>query len=153
MTGTSERSPDAEDIDVGDAGPELVVEDIDREDFVRYAGASGDFNPLHYDEQFARDAGNEGVFAHGMLTAGYVARLVTAWFGLAQIQTFNVRFRDRVWPGDTLTITTEVTEKKQDEDATIVDVDILVQNQADETVLTGVVSAGLQENRDSSTQA
>lgn len=153
MTGASERPPHADDIDVGDAGPELVVEDIDREDFVRYAGASGDFNPLHYDEQFARDAGNEGVFAHGMLTAGYVARLVTDWFGLGQIQTFDVRFRTRVWPGETLTITTEVTEKKEYEDATIVHTDIIVQNQADETVLTGSASAALQENRDSSTQA
>lgn len=75
----------AGDVEVGDAGPELVVEDLEREDFVRYAGASGDFNPIHYDVPYAHEAGHPDVIAQGMLTAGFAAHLAADWFGLANV--------------------------------------------------------------------
>ncbi len=78
-------------------------------DLVRYAGASGDFNPLHHDEAYARAAGLPGVMAHGMLSAGLLASFVTRWFGAGSVRRYKVRFRDRVFPGDILTATGQVT--------------------------------------------
>lgn len=78
-------------------------------DLVRYAGASGDFNPLHHDEAYARAAGLPGVMAHGMLSAGLLASFVTRWFGAGSVRRYRVRFREKVFPGDTLTAEGRVT--------------------------------------------
>jgi acyl dehydratase len=74
-----------------------------RQMFVRYAGASGDFNPMHYDDTLARPAGYPSVFAQGMLTAALLATFATDWLGARQVRRFAVRFREQVWPGDVLT--------------------------------------------------
>lgn len=80
---------------------EVVFGPISRVDIVRYAGASGDFNPIHIDEGYARSTGAPTVFAMGMLPAGYLAHAVSDWFGGAQhLRRFKVRFTTRVWPGD-----------------------------------------------------
>ena len=68
--------------------------------FVRYAGASGDFNPMHHDDTIATQVGNPSVFGHGMLTAGLMARVVKDWFGPEAMRRFQVRFSKQVWPGD-----------------------------------------------------
>ena len=88
----------------GDAGPDSTVGPITRTDIVRYAGAGGDFNPIHHDEEFAHAAGMPSVFSHGLLTAGLVGQYVARWVGLANVRSFGVRFTGQVWPGDTLTI-------------------------------------------------
>lgn len=82
--------------------PELRIGPITRTDIVRFAGAGGDFNPLHHDEEHAREAGFEGVFAMGQMQAGLLSRLVTDWLGLAAIRSYKVRFRAMVRPGDVL---------------------------------------------------
>ncbi|MEA2447881.1 MAG: hypothetical protein QOK47_1518 [Actinomycetota bacterium] len=80
---------------------ELVFGPLTREDFVRYANVSGDDNPIHQDEEYARKSGAPTVFAMGMLNAGYLATAVSQWFGGAQnIRRFKVRFTTRVWAGD-----------------------------------------------------
>ena len=81
---------------------ELTVGPITRTDIVRFAGASGDFNPLHHDEERARAAGFPGVFAMGQMQAGMLSRLATHWLGLRAIRTYRVRFSAKVWPGDVL---------------------------------------------------
>jgi acyl dehydratase len=88
----------------GDTGPETSVGPITRTDIVRYAGAGGDFNPIHHDEEFARAAGMPGVFSHGLLSAGLLGQYVARWVGLAHVRSFGVRFTGQVWPGDTLTL-------------------------------------------------
>ena len=95
---------------VGDTYSERVVDNLSRTQIVQYAGASGDYNPLHTDEVFAKEiAGYPGVFAHGMLTMGITGRLLTDTFGPGSIRKFGVRFVKQVWPGDTLTATATVT--------------------------------------------
>lgn len=104
--------PDAvtfESLSVGDAAPPLVVENLSRTHFVKYAGASGDFNPLHHDDTIATQIGNPSVFGHGMLTMGLAARVVKDWFGPESIRNLKVRFSKQVWPGDTLTCAAVVT--------------------------------------------
>jgi acyl dehydratase len=88
----------------GESGPEVTVGPITRTDIVRYAGASGDFNPIHHDEEFARAAGMPSVFSIGMHSAGLVGQYVARWVGLGNVRRFGVRFTGQVWPGDVLTL-------------------------------------------------
>lgn len=98
---------------------EKVFGPLTREDFVRYANVSGDDNPIHQDEEYARRSGAPTVFAMGMLNAGYLATAVSQWFGGAQnIRRFKVRFTTRVWAGDEVVCSGRVVSV-QDGKATI----------------------------------
>src|SRR5207245_3776948 len=81
-----------EDVKVGDELPPLVKGPIEQIQLTRYAGASGDFNPIHQDDEFARAAGMGGVFAHGMLSMGFVAQAITDWAGAGTVRKLGVRF-------------------------------------------------------------
>jgi acyl dehydratase len=88
---------------------ETVFGPIERRDIVRYAGASGDFNPIHTDEEYARRTGAPTVFAMGMLPAGYLGHALADWCGGPhRIRRYKVRFTTRVWPGDELVCTGRV---------------------------------------------
>ncbi len=130
-----------DEIEVGDTGPTVVVEDLERKHFVKYAGASGDFNPIHYDEPYARAAGNESVFGQGMFTAGVASRVVTDWFGLESIDSFGVRFQSQVFPGDSIVATGEIVDRRSDDG--VVEADLEATNQRGETLLTGSTTATL----------
>jgi len=116
---------------------ERVSEDVSREDFVRYAGASGDFNPIHYDEPHAQEAGYPSVFGQGMFTAGVASALVRETFGLAGLREYDTRFVAQVWPGDTLTTTLEVTAVEDVETGTRVEADLAVTTDGGERVVEG----------------
>jgi acyl dehydratase len=94
---------------VGRRFPPQSFGPVTRTDFVRYAGASGDFNPMHHDEPYAVKAGNPSVFSMGMFQAGLLSSYATKLLGARNIRRFTVRFRERVWPGDTLTCSATVT--------------------------------------------
>ena len=93
----------ASELNVGDTYKERVAEDLKRTQIVMYAGASGDYNPVHTDEPFAtKVAGYPTVFAHGMLTMGMTGRMLTNYVGDGRLKEFGVRFTSQVFPGDTL---------------------------------------------------
>ncbi|MEO3827692.1 MaoC/PaaZ C-terminal domain-containing protein [Actinomadura sp. B10D3] len=121
------------DVKVGDVAEPRVFGPIDRTDIVRYAGASGDFNPIHHDEEFARSAGFPTVFSIGMLHAALLATYATDWLGTDNVVRHSVRFREQVWPGDVLTCSGTVTEV----DAGTVTVDLLCTGQAGAVVVSG----------------
>ncbi len=101
----------ASELSVGDTYSECLVEDLKRTQIVQYAGASGDYNPLHTDEIFTtKVAGYPSVFAHGMLTMGMSGRMLTNYVGDGRLTKFGVRFTNQVWPGDTLNATATVEE-------------------------------------------
>jgi acyl dehydratase len=129
----------AAEVAVGDEGPTTIVGVVTPQDFVRYAGASGDFNPIHYDEEYANGLGNAGIFGQGMLTAGYAGHFLTDWFGVAALRRFRSRFTARVWPGDTLTVRGEVTNV----DAPEVAVELTAVRQTGKIVLQGDATADL----------
>lgn len=133
-------------IKVGETRQAVVVEDLRRTRIVQYAGASGDFNPLHTDEVYAsRAAGYPGVFAHGMLTMGLAGRVVTDWVGVEALTGFGARFKAQVWPGDTLTATATV-ESVDSAGATggeLVRFVLSARNQDGVEVLSGTASARL----------
>lgn len=83
---------------------ESTTEPITRVQIARYAGAVGDFNPIHVDEEFAKNAGMPSVIAHGPLTATLLIDALVAQLGAAGLATVDVRFRTPVFPGDTLTL-------------------------------------------------
>ncbi|GIW13256.1 MAG: MaoC-like dehydratase [Tepidiforma sp.] len=121
-------------LQVGDTREQVVIEKINRTHIVKYAGASGDFNPIHHDEVFAKEvAGYPSVFAHGMLSMGLTGRALTDWLGVTALKRYGVRFTRQVWPGDTLTAKFEVT-KVEDGLATI---KVTTVNQNGETVIEG----------------
>jgi peroxisomal enoyl-CoA hydratase 2 len=145
MSATASPSPPVtyDAVSVGDEAPPLVVENLTRTHFVRYAGASGDFNPMHHDDTIATQVGNPSVFGHGMLTAGLMARVVKDWFGPEALRRFQVRFSKQVYPGDTLTCTAKLTTKRDEGGEHLVDVECAVTNQDAVEVLTGTATAAV----------
>ena len=132
-----------EDVQVGDEMPALVKPPIQRIQLARYAGASGDFNPIHADEEFAKAAGMGGVFAHGMLSMGFVAQSVTDWLGAGSIQKLGVRFAALVRPADVITCKGKVLAKSSKDDQHLVELEVWAENQKGETVVTGKATASL----------
>jgi acyl dehydratase len=104
-----------DDVNVGDAIPALTTEPITETQLVRYAGASGDFNPIHTVHQVAEQAGLGGVIAHGMFVMGLVGRAISDWVGVAPLRQFGVRFLGVTKPGQAITITGQVVEKMEAE--------------------------------------
>jgi acyl dehydratase len=131
-----------EDVSEGDEGPELT-HTLTRTDLVQYAGASGDFNPMHTDEVSAQAAGLPSVFGHGMLTAGILATAVTDYVGVGNLRNYKVRFTKQTWPGETLTTRVVVQRKYDDHGEHRVDLECAVVNQDGEAKLTGVAVAAL----------
>jgi acyl dehydratase len=132
----------ASDIKVGDSRDMLLVEDLKRTQLVMYSGASGDYNPLHTDDVYTREAaGYPGVFAHGMLTMGMTGRLVTDMVGPENVRKYGVRFTNQVWPGDTLTATATITDIRDEDGEKLVDIAVETRNQDGATVVTGNATA------------
>jgi acyl dehydratase len=105
-------------VSVGDEAPERWFGPISRTDIVRYQGASGDMNPIHHDEMFAKEAGFPTVFSVGMLQAGLLATYATDWLGADNVRRFSTRFREQVWPGDRLSCTGVVEAVERLDDGT-----------------------------------
>ena len=132
----------ASEIKVGDTYSERLVEDLKRTQIVQYAGASGDYNPLHTDEIFTTEiAGYPSVFAHGMLTMGMTGRLLTNYVGDGRLTKYGVRFTKQVWPGDTLDATATVEAIREEEGEQFVDLSVVTSNQDGDVVVSGTASA------------
>lgn len=122
----------------GDVRVVEVVSDLKRTQIVMYAGASADFNPLHTDEPFAREtAGNPTVMAHGMLVMGMAGRVLSDWFGHANIRRYRARFLAPTWPGDTLTVTATVTGITAVDGARLAEVELTCVADGERRVLAG----------------
>ena len=134
----------ASEIKVGDSREVVIVEDLKRTQIVMYAGASGDYNPLHTDEKFTQEiAGYPTVFAHGMLTMGMTGRVITDWVGDGRITKYGVRFTKQVFPGDTLTTTATVEAIRDEGGAKFADFKVTTRNQDGDDVVAGYASACL----------
>jgi len=116
----------ARDLSAGTELPERTFGPLTRTDFVRYQGASGDFNPIHHDEEFARAAGFDSVFSVGMLQAGLLATYCTDLLGPSNVRRFKVQFREQVWPGDRLVATGRVTRVYEADEEPRVDLELTV---------------------------
>ena len=99
------------DIEVGSELPPLSAEPISRLTLALYCGASGDHNPIHVDIDFARSAGMDDVFAHGMLPMAYLARQLTGWVPQRRLKRLQARFVSITHVGDRLHCRATVVEK------------------------------------------
>ena len=134
----------ASKIKVGDSYTEKVAEDLSRTQIVMYAGASGDYNPLHSDDLYTtKVAGYPSVFAHGMLSMGMTGRMLTNYVGDGRLTKYGVRFVRQVFPGDSLVATATVAAIRDESGTKLVDLDITTVNQNGEPVVTGSATARL----------
>ena len=131
-----------DDVQEGDVAPEVRLE-LTRTDLVKYAGASGDFNPMHHDDEKAKAAGLPSVFGHGMFSMGMLGRAITDYVGIGNLKTFSVRFTKQTWPGETLVSSITVTGKRTDDDGNVVDLDVSLANADGEVKVAGSASAAL----------
>ena len=125
---------------VGDTHEAVVIEKVARTHIVKYAGASGDFNPLHHDDTAAQGMGGyPSVFAHGMLSMGLTGRMLTDWLGPVALKKYGVRFTKQVWPGDTLTAKGDVTSIE----GGVATIKVVTTNQNGESVVEGEAQAAV----------
>ena len=132
----------ARTLKVGDTYEEQIVNNLTRTQLVQYAGASGDYNPVHTDEVFTtKVAGYPSVFAHGMLTMGMTGKMLSNYVGDGRLTKYGVRFTRQVWPGDTLTAKATVEAIREEGERYFVDLVVSTVNQDGAEVVNGYASA------------
>jgi acyl dehydratase len=132
----AEQALEFDDVQEGDEAP-VLSHTLTRTDLVRYAGASGDFNPMHTDEVAAQAAGLPSVFGHGMFTAGILATALTDYVGVGNLASYRVRFTKQTWPGEELSTRIVVTGKRIEDDRHLVDLSCEVANGDGEVKVSG----------------
>jgi len=131
-----------DEVKEGDTGPE-VRHQLTRTDLVMYAGASGDFNPMHTDEVKAKESGLPSVFGHGMFSAGLLATAITDFVGVGNVRNYKVRFVKQTWPGETLISKTTITAKRSEDGKNLVDLECELANENGEVKVAGEATAEL----------
>lgn len=131
-----------DDVAVGDEAP-VKQHTLTRTDLVVYAGASGDFNPMHHDEVQAQEVGMPSVFGHGMFSAGLLATALTDYVGVGNLRRYGVRFAKQTWPGDELTTQITVADKRIDGEDCLIDLDCALLNGDGVAVVTASATAAL----------
>ncbi|MGO8875133.1 MAG: MaoC/PaaZ C-terminal domain-containing protein [Acidimicrobiales bacterium] len=126
-------------VEVGAEAPERRHV-LTRTDLVKYAGASGDFNPMHHDELLATAAGMPSVFGHGMFSMGLLCSALTDWAGPGNVVRVAVRFSKQTWPGETLVSYVSVTGKREHEGRRLVDVECTLSNADGERKVVGTAT-------------
>jgi len=132
-----------EDVNEGDKIPEFATEPLSELQFVKYAGASGDFNPLHTVHAFGEMVGYGGVIGHGMLSMALSGRALTNWLGHKALKKFGVSFRAVTLPKDVLTVTGSISKKYEKDGDKCIDIDFITENQRGEKVVLGNATAAL----------
>jgi acyl dehydratase len=137
-----------EDIQVGHEFEKVTKEPVTEVQLVKYAGASGDFNPIHTVHHVAEQAGLGGVIAHGMLIMGFVGQAITTWVPHDCLRKFSVRFRGMTRPGDVITVTGNVTGKKGDGPARSITCEVTAADQKGEVKIVGSFEAVLPSGKE-----
>jgi len=132
----------ASELKIGDTYSEEVCRNLSRTQIVQYAGASGDYNPVHTDQLYTEEiAGYPSVFAHGMLSMGMTGKMLTNYVGDGCLKAFGVRFTSQVFPGATLTATATVSGIREDNGQQIVDLEVSTVDEEGVEVVKGTASA------------
>ena len=132
----------ANQIKAGDTHEEQLVENLTRTQIVQYAGASGDYNPLHTDDAYTtKIAGYPSVFAHGMLTMGMTGKMLTNYVGDGRLVRYGVRFTSQVWPGDSLVAKATVENVREEDGQHFVELTVSTTNQDGTVVVSGSATA------------
>lgn len=116
---------------------------VNRTHIVKFAGAGGDFNPIHHDEEYAKALGLPSVFAMGLMQGGFLSRIVTDWAGDGRVKRYKIKFAGIVWPGDTLTCKGRAVRKYRQGADHLVDCELFVENQKGDNVIVGEATVSL----------
>jgi acyl dehydratase len=136
-------SPHFEDVSVG-YELHLAKPPITRLQIAKFAGASGDFNPSHVDEDIAREIGGMGgVFAHGMIGMGFIGQMLTDWLGPRALRMFSTRALIIVRPGDALACFGIVTKKWVEDEVNLIELEVGARNQKGDLTHSGRAVAAL----------
>ena len=122
-----EKKLSYDDVKVGDEAP-VISHTLTRTDLVKYAGASGDFNPMHHDEVAAQAAGQPSVFGHGMFSMGLLGTALTDYVGVGNVTRYQVRFARQTWPDEVLSSKIVVTAKREEDGKKLVDLAVTLSN-------------------------
>ncbi len=136
----AEQALKFDDVKNGDVAPELS-HTLTRTDLVRYAGASGDFNPMHHDDELARKSGLPSVFGHGMFTMGMLGKAITDYVGVGNLRSYSVRFTKQTWPDEVLTTSVTVTDTREVDGEKLIDLECSVANGDGEVKVQGSATA------------
>jgi acyl dehydratase len=136
-------APRFDQVKVGDEIPPFVHERVTRTDLVKYAGASGDYNPMHHDESIAQKAGMPSVFAHGMFSMGLLSNVLVNWAGPGSVKSFDVQFRAITWPEDRITCTGKVAGKREEAGQKLVDVELACETKPGTRTIVGRATVAL----------
>jgi len=128
-------------VSVGDSRSDVPVESAERKHFIKYAGASGDFNEIHYDEPHATDAGYPSVIGQGMFVAGLLSHFAANWLGVEHVRAFETRFENPLFPGARIELEGTVASVDRSDRETTVDVDLTASTGGDETLVIGSATA------------
>jgi acyl dehydratase len=137
-----EKKLSFDDVTVGDEAP-VLTHQLTRTDLVKYAGASGDFNPMHHDEVLAKAAGQPSVFGHGMFSMGLLGSALTDYVGVGNVTRFQVRFARQTWPGESLSSKLVVTAKREEDGKRLIDLAVTLANGDGEEKVVGAATAEL----------
>ncbi len=129
-----------EDVSEGDEAP-VLTHVLTRTDLVAYAGASGDFNPMHHDEVAAVAAGQPSVFGHGTFSMGLLGTAITDYVGIGNVRRFQVRFSRQTWPDEKLSSKIVVTGKRAEGTEHLIDLDVRLRNADGEEKVVGEATA------------
>ena len=124
----------------GDQIPSLQEEQITQIQLIKYAGASGDFNPIHTIPDYAKAAGLDGTIAQGMLVMGMLGQMISNWVGVKAVREFSASFKAITRPGDILTAKGEVKRKYQDENGKFISCKVQIEDQKGEVKVGGKVT-------------
>ena len=133
--------PTFDSLKIGDEIPALKIPPISRHTLALYCGASGDHNPIHVDLDYAKSAGLDDVIAHGMLSAGYLARMLTNWVPQSTIRSINNRFTAMTHIGDSVNCTAKVVEKFEKGNEKLVRLEMQAHTPESQTIIAEAVIA------------
>lgn len=103
------------ELQVGDTLDDIVLSPVSRIDLIKYAGASGDYNPIHTIDEEAKKAGLPGIIAHGMWTMGNLAKVFTPFYEEGFLKDYSIRFKGMVFLNDVITLRTQLDERNEKE--------------------------------------
>lgn len=129
------------DAEVGTDLPSLKKPPVTHTQLVKFSGASGDFNPIHTVDSAAKEAGLDGVIAHGMLIMGFAGQALTTWVPRSCIQKFNVRFSAKTVPGDEVEVRGKLAKREEREDGIFVEIKLQAVDQNEEVKVKGSCTA------------
>lgn len=136
-------SLDISKLNVGDIIPEIKFDEITQVQLIKYAGAAGDFNPIHTVPSYAIEAGLDGTIAHGMLIMGMLGKLVSDWSGIKDVVKYGVSFKSKTVPGDVLVAKGEIKKITPTDDYNLVDCKVFIEDTNGDVKVEGKITIKL----------